>query len=93
MCLEKKVYDRVDADIKLDTPEDYNFSVNILSKAIGNVHRDILYCSALQGEVLAVLKEKTTPEAYKLILRDSIVMSRTHATFLLKFYGLVEEFP
>ena len=25
MCLEKKVYDRVDADIKLDTPEDYNF--------------------------------------------------------------------
>ena len=57
------------------------------------MHRDILYCSALQGEVLAVLKEKTTPEAYKLILRDSIVMSRTHATFLLKFYGLVEEFP
>ena len=39
--LRKKVYDRVDADIKQDTPEDCINSVNILSKAIGNVHRDI----------------------------------------------------
>ena len=29
----------------------------------------------------------------QLILCDSIVMSRTHAIFLLKFYGMVEEFP
>ena len=90
MCLYslnayKKGYNRVDADIKQDTPEDCINSENILSKAIGNVHRDILYCSALQGEILAVLKEITTPETYKLILRDSIVMSRTHANFLLKF--------
>ena len=98
MCLYslyayKKGYNRVDADIKQDTLEDCINSENILSKAIGNVHRDILYCSALQGEILAVLKEITTPEAYKLILRNSIVMSRTHANFLLTFYGLVEEFP
>ena len=52
--LRKKVYDRVDADIKQDTPEDCINSVNILSKAIGNVHRDILYCSALQGVIFNV---------------------------------------
>ena len=90
MCLYslyayKKGYNRVDADIKQDTLEDCINSENILSKAIGNVHRDILYCSALQGKILAVLKEITTLETYKLILRDSIVMSRTHANFLLKF--------
>ena len=56
--LRKKVYDRVDADIKQDTPEDCINSVNILSKAIGiNVHREILYCSALQGEIWQFLKK------------------------------------
>ena len=55
--LRKKVYDRVDADIKQDTPEDCINSVNILSKAIGNVQRDILYCSAIQGEIWQFLKK------------------------------------
>ena len=52
-------YDHVDADIKQDTPKDSINSVYILSKAIGNAPKDILYYSVLQGEILAVLTERS----------------------------------
>ena len=43
--------------MKRDTPEDCVDSINTLSKAIGNAHKDILFYSALQGDILSTLKE------------------------------------
>ena len=87
-------YDHVDADIKQDTPEDSINSVYILSKAIDNAPRDILYYSALRGEILAVLTERNNyTRGIQVDFTQCIDMSRTHANFLLKFYRLFEEFP
>ena len=87
-------YDHVDADIKQDTPKDSINSVYILSKAIGNAPKDILYYSVLQGEILAVLTERSNyTRGVQVDCTQCIDMSRTHANFLLKFYRLVEEFP
>ena len=87
-------YDHVDADIKQDTPKDSINSVYILSKAIGNAPKDILYYSVLQGEILAVLTERSNyPRGVQVDCTQCIDMSRTHANFLLKFYRLFEEFP
>ena len=87
-------YDHVDADIKQDTPKDSINSVYILSKAIGNALKDILYYSVLQGEILAVLTERSNyTRGVQVDCTQCIDMSRTHANFLLKFYRLFEEFP
>ena len=87
-------YDHVEADIKQDTPKDSINSVYILSKAIGNALKDILYYSVLQGEILAVLTERSNyTRGVQVDCTQCIDMSRTHANFLLKFYRLFEEFP
>ena len=87
-------YDHVDADIKQDTPKDSINSVYILSKAIGNAPKDILYYSVFQGEILAVLTERSNyTRGVQVDCTQCIDMSRTHANFLLKSYRLVEEFP
>ena len=89
----QKCYQAVDEDIKRETPEDCITSLNLLSRAIGSAHKDILYYSSLQGEMLKALKELCSPESYRLILRKNIDMSKTHANFLLRFYELVDKYP
>ena len=89
----QKCYQAVDEDIKRETPEDCITSLNLLSRAIRSAHKDILYYSSLQGEMLKALKELCSPESYRLILRKNIDMSKTHANFLLRFYELVDKYP
>ena len=57
----RKCYHSLDQDVKRETPEDCINSLNLLSRAIGNAHKDILYYSALQGEILKTLKELCSP--------------------------------
>ena len=89
---KRKDYFGVEEEIKRDTPEECVQSINKLSTAIGSAHRDILFYSYLQGELLSLLKDfyqSTFPE----ILRNDIKISRSHAFFLMKFYKLVSDFP
>lgn len=79
-------------EIKRETPEECVQSINMLSKAIGNAHRDILFYSYLQGELLSNLKE-VHGSAFSSILRNNIDISRSHAFFLMKFYKLVSDYP
>ena len=76
----RKSYVDVEDDIKRSTPEECVDSVNLLSKAIGNAHKDVLFYSSLQGDLLSCLK-------------DNINISRSHAFFLMKFYRLVLDYP
>ena len=46
-----------DVEIKRSTPEECVNTVNVLGRAIGNAHRDILYFSSIQGELLSSLKD------------------------------------
>ena len=83
----------MDKDVRRDTPEDCIDSLNLLSRAIGSAHKDIIYYSSLQGEMLKALKKLFSPEGYRLISHKNIDMSKTHAKFLLRFYELVEKYP
>ena len=71
--------------LKRNNPEECIETINLISRATGNKHKDILFCSQLQGELLQTLKDSSTPEAYKQILRNQIDLSKTHANFLLDF--------
>ena len=80
-------------EIKRETPENCVESINLLSKAIGNSHRDILYYSALQGDLLVVLRSVSTPEGFRLHLRKTLDLSFSHAKFLMAFYELATTYP
>lgn len=81
-----------EVEIKRDTPEQCVDTLNILANAIGNAHRDILYYSSMQGDLLSSLKD-TCGASFSVILRNNINISRAHANFLMKFYKLVLEYP
>ena len=49
-------------EVKRNNPEECIESINLLSSAIGNAHKDILFYSALQEERLQALKDSSTPE-------------------------------
>ena len=80
-------------DIKRNDPEECIESINLLSSAIGNAHKDILYYSSLQGELLQALKDSSTPEGYRLMLLYNLNLSKTHANFLIKFNKLSMKYP
>ena len=82
----------ISAGMKRDTPEDCVDSINTLSKAIGNAHKDILFYSALQGDILSTLKEAFST-SFSVLLKNNINISRSHAFFLMKFYKLIDEYP
>ena len=88
----RKSYFDVEDDIKRSTPEECVDSVNLLSKAIGNAHKDVLYYASLQGDLLSCLKDICGP-SFPVILRNNINISRPHASFLMKFYRLVLDYP
>ena len=88
----RKSYFDVENDIKRSTPEECADSVNLLSKAIGNTHKDVLFYSSLQGDLLSCLKD-ACGSSFPVILRNNINISRSHAFFLMKFYRLVLDYP
>ena len=74
----RKSYVDVEDDIKRSTPEACVDSVNLLSKAIGNAHKDVLFYSSLQGDLLSCLKDICGP-SFPVLLRNNINISRSHA--------------
>ena len=78
-------------EVKRDTLEDRIESVNLLSRAIGDASKDILFYSALQGELLLELKKSSTPEGFRLILRDKIKLSKPHVNFLISLFQAPRE--
>ena len=88
----RKNFFGVELEMKTDTPEDCVNAINMLSKAIGSAHRDILVYSAFQGDLLCKLKD-VCESSFPVILRNNIDISRSHAFFLMKFYRLVSQFP
>ena len=88
----RQSYFDVEDYMKRDTPEDCVDSINTLSKAIGNAHKDILFYSALQGDILSTLKEAFST-SFSVLLKNNINISRSHAFFLMKFYKLIDEYP
>ena len=88
----RKSYFDVEDDIKRSTPEECVDSVNLLSKAIGNAQKDVLFYSSLQGDLLSCLKDICGP-SFNMILLNNINISRSHAFFLMKFYLLVLDYP
>ena len=88
----RKSYLGVENEIKRNTPEECVDSVNLLSKAIGNAHEDLLFYSSLQGDLLSNLKD-VCGSSFPVILPNNINISRSHAFFLMKFHQLVLEHP
>ena len=81
----------IEHEVKRDTPEECVDSINKLTKAIGNSHRDVLLYAALQGQILRNLKE-LSDASFALLLKHNIDISRQHAYFLMKFSKLCEKY-
>ena len=77
----------VEEDIVRDTADDLARSINMLSKAIGNSKREILFYSSLQGELLTEMKALCVESgvSFASIFGQQIKMSRSHAHLLIKF--------
>ena len=88
----RKSYLGVENEIKRSTPKECVDSVNLLSKAIGNARKDVLFYSFLQGDLLSNLKD-VCGSSFSVILRNNINISRSHAFFLMKFHALVSDYP
>ena len=89
----RQCFHSLDEDIKKNSTDECVESLNYLTRAISNAHKDILYYSALKGQICIQLKELNTPEAFRLIARNLINMSKTHINFLIRFFKLVEMYP
>lgn len=81
----RQCYHQLELELKHNNPEECIESFNLLSRAIGNAHKEILYYSALQGELFQALEDLNTPEGYRQMLQNHIDLSKTHANFLIRF--------
>ncbi|KAJ7322022.1 hypothetical protein OS493_033418 [Desmophyllum pertusum] len=81
-----------DVEIKMNSPEECVETINTLARAVGNAHRDILYYSSIQGQILSTLKD-CCGQSFTAILRNNINISKSHAYFLMKFHKLALEYP
>ena len=88
----RRDYFGVEYEIERSTPEDCVASINTVSRAIGSAHKDILFYSSLQGDLLSCLKDMCG-QSFPALLRNNINVSRSYAFYLMKFYKLVLEYP
>ena len=79
-------------EIKTSSPEECVETVNTLARAVENAHRDILYYSSIQGQILSNLKD-CCGQSFTVILRNNINISKSHAYFFMKFHKLALEYP
>ena len=76
----RKKFFGIEDHIKRGSPEECVQSLNMLTKAIGNSHRDVLRNAALQGQIPKSLKE-LSDASFAVLLKNNINMSRQHAYF------------
>ena len=84
-------YQNIEQSLKRNNPEECIESINLLSKAIGDSRRKIIYYSALQGELLKAVKEATSSYTFSTLLALK-PMSKSYAYFLMKLYEIVQEY-
>ena len=82
----------IEENLKRETPEEVIESINYLTRATGNSHKDILFYSALQGNLLSLLKE-VCGKCFPSILKNNIDLSRSYSSFLMKFSMLTKKYP
>ena len=85
-------YQDIEANLKRNSPEECIDSVNLLSRAIGDSRKKIVYYSSLQGELLKSVKEVTTSYAFTQLLSLTQI-SKSYAYFLIKLSDLVQQYP
>ena len=85
-------YQDIEANLKRNNPEKCIASVNLLSRAIGDSRKKIVYYSSLQGELLKSVKEVTTSYAFTQLLSLTQI-SKSYAYFLIKLSDLVQQYP
>ena len=85
-------YQDTEANLKRNNPEECIASVNLLSRAIGDSRKKIVYYSSLQGELLKSVKEVTTSYAFTQLLSLTQI-SKSYAYFLIKLSDLVQQYP
>ena len=85
-------YQDIEANLKRNNPEECIASVNLLSRAIGDSRKKIVYYSSLQGELLKSVKEVTTSYAFTQLLSLTQI-SKSYAYFLIKLSDLVQQYP
>ena len=81
--------DYKDVEIKTDTEQDCIETLNLLSKAIIDAKKRIIYFSALQGQVLHELKEVSKCTMNDLFKKTEYSLSQIY--FLINLYKLVVE--
>ena len=84
-------YQGIENDLKRNNPEECIESVNLLSKAIGDSRKKIVYYSSLQGGLLKSVKEVTTSYAFTSLLSLTQI-SKSYAYFLMKLSDLVQQY-
>ena len=65
-----KDYQGIEKDLKRNNPEKCIESVNLLSRAIGDSRKKIVYYSSLQGELLKSVTEVTTSYSFTSLLSN-----------------------
>ena len=85
-------YQDIEANLKRNNPEECIASVNLLSRAIGDSRKKIVYYSSLQGELLKSVKEVTTSYAFTQLLSLTQI-SKSYAYFLIKLSDLMQQYP
>ena len=84
-------YQDIEANLKRNNPEECIASVNLLSRAIGDSRKKIVYYSSLQGELLKSVKEVTTSYAFTSLLSLTQI-SKSYTYFLIKLSALVQQY-
>ena len=87
-----KDYQDIEKYLKRNNPEECIASVNLLSRAIGDSRKKIVYYSSLQGELLKSVKDVTTSYAFTQLLSLTQI-SKSYAYFLIKLSDLVQQYP
>jgi len=85
-------YQDIEANLKRNSPEECIESVNLLSRAIGDSRKKIVYYSSLQGELLKSVKEVTKSCGFTQLLSLTQI-SKSYAYFLIKLSDLVQQYP
>ena len=78
--------------MKRNSPEECIDSVNLLSRAIGDSRKKIVYYSSLQGELLKSVKEVTPSYGFTQLLSLTQI-SKSYACFLIKLSDLMHQYP
>jgi len=89
---EIDVFQEINVEVCRETPEQCIETINQLERVIARSHKRVLYSAAIQGELLATLRE-VYGSAFARIVKNNIDISRSHAFFLMRFSKAACKYP